>query len=102
MSKPNEPSQFDVVLGGNSPSPAGGVVLGGIEGIKNRLASPHVEIRIAALQEALKYHERKLKVVVKALQDESIEVQQYAYKYLQHRSEPFVKEALKNYPSLRS
>jgi hypothetical protein len=51
----NQPREYDAVKGGESPVPLGAAVLGGIPGVKSRLASPAVEVRIAALSEALKY-----------------------------------------------
>lgn len=53
---PNQPREYDAVLGGQTLPPVSGVVLGGIEGVKRRLDSTHSqEIRIAALSDALKY-----------------------------------------------
>ncbi|MEH2136353.1 hypothetical protein [Nostoc sp.] len=45
----NEPREFDVVLGKEAPPPVQGVVLGGIEGVKQRLASFLVKARIDAV-----------------------------------------------------
>jgi len=53
---PNQPGEYDAVLGGQAPPPVSGVVLGGIEGVKRRLDSAHSqEIKITALSDALKY-----------------------------------------------
>ena len=57
---PNEqdrPREYDAILGGKNSIPRDLAVLGGIAGVKSRLASPAVEARIAALSEALKYGE---------------------------------------------
>ncbi len=35
----NQPRDFDVVLGGEAPPSVVGVVLGGLEGVKNQLGS---------------------------------------------------------------
>lgn len=51
----NQPRKDDAVLGGKSPPPSEGVILGGIEGVKRRLSSPVIEARVAALSEALNY-----------------------------------------------
>ncbi|MEH2272731.1 MAG: hypothetical protein V7K68_30635 [Nostoc sp.] len=53
----NRPTVYDAVLGGQEKVPLGAVVLGGLEGVKRRLANPVVEQRIAALKEAFKYGE---------------------------------------------
>ncbi|MBL1199727.1 MAG: GUN4 domain-containing protein [Nostoc sp. GBBB01] len=55
LDNPNQPRENDAVLGGQSPPPVDGLVLGGIEGIKRRLDSNSQETRIAALSDALKY-----------------------------------------------
>ncbi len=91
---PNQPKEYDAVLGRQNPPPIYGGVLGGIEGVKKRLASPVVEIRIAALSDALKYGEKGLDLVLQALQDESIKVQFAAYSLLKDRQEPTVKQQL--------
>lgn len=51
----NEPREFDAVLGGEAPPPVQDAVLGGIEGVRKRLVNPDVEIRVAAVQDALNY-----------------------------------------------
>ena len=43
----NQPREYDAVLGGDSQAPVDGVVLGGIEGIKQRLANPDINVKIA-------------------------------------------------------
>ncbi|OUL24160.1 hypothetical protein BV378_19790 [Nostoc sp. RF31YmG] len=93
----NQPRNYDAVLSGQSPPPVYGVVLGGIEGVKNCLSNPVIEVRIAALSEALKYGDAGLDVVRQALQDESKLVRRFAYRLLQHRVEPQVIEALQAY-----
>lgn len=40
MNNPQQPREYDAVLGGNSPSMEGAAVLGGIEGVKLRLQNP--------------------------------------------------------------
>ncbi len=49
----NCPKEYDAVMGGTNPPPIYGAVLGGIDGIKQRLASSVVEVQIAALSDAL-------------------------------------------------
>lgn len=74
----NQPKDFDVVLGKEVPPPLGGVVLGGLAGVKHRLTSKVVEHRIAALKEALKYEDAGLELVIQALDDEAQEVRNAA------------------------
>lgn len=50
MEKESQPKKYDLVLGGNNLPPTNGLVLGGIEGVKRRLDSDDIEVRIAALK----------------------------------------------------
>ena len=95
----NQPREFDAVLGGHSPPPVEGAILGGIEGVKQRLVSPLVKSRLAAVGEAMNYADEGLALVIAALQDESVQVHRCAYKLLQYRIEPNVKQALREYKS---
>ena len=81
----NQPREYDAVKGGESQAPLGAAVLGGISGVKSRLASPIVEVKIAALSEALKYGNAGLDLIMGALQDESMKVKLAAYLLLQKR-----------------
>ena len=94
---PYQPREYDAVLGGHNLAPAGSLVLGGIEGVKNRLSSAVEEQRIAALQDAIKYGEAGLDLVIQALQDESEQVEKAAYRLLRERVEPRVKQILQGY-----
>lgn len=84
---PNQPKEFDAVLGGQSPDPDGNAaVLGGLEGIKRRLASASVKQRIAQLKEAIEYGAPGLDLVIQALKDEAKQVRWAAYSLLCERS----------------
>ncbi|MDP5015821.1 MAG: hypothetical protein NWQ43_00650 [Dolichospermum sp.] len=79
MNNPQQPREYDAVLGGNSPLLEGAAVLGGIEGVKLRLQNPDVKVRIAAIKEAFNYGEQGLDLVlIEGLNDESVEVQNAA------------------------
>jgi WD40 repeat protein len=92
-----QPGKYDAVLGGSSPSPMGAMVLGGLEGVKQRFGSTIVAQRIAALLEAHKYGQIELDLLLQALHDESTQVQKVAYLRLQTRQEPKSKRALQAY-----
>jgi hypothetical protein len=94
---PNQPRDYDAVLGGQAPPPVQGAVLGGIEGVKRRLASPMIEARIAAVAEALQYGDAGLELVIEALKDAEKQVRRSAYLLLREREEPQVKQALRDY-----
>ncbi|KAF3884874.1 MULTISPECIES: STM4015 family protein [Nostocales] len=92
-----QPKKDDAVLGGQSPPPVEGAVLGGIEGVKRRLWNPVVDVRRAAVEEALNYGDAGLDVVIQALKDEAKQVQRFAYRLLRPREEQKVKLALQQY-----
>ncbi|MDX2099360.1 MAG: GUN4 domain-containing protein [Leptolyngbyaceae cyanobacterium bins.59] len=94
---PNQPKRYDVVLGGQSPMPLQGLVLGGLEGVQQRLRSRDPEHRAAALQEALNHGLVGLDMVIRALKDESPLVQRTAFLLLRDRTETKVRQALDLY-----
>lgn len=93
----DQPNKYDAVLGGNAPPPIHGAVLGGIEGVKKRLASSDVDVQISALKEALNYDKTGLHLVLEAVEDNRRKVRQAAVELLQDRNEPQAKLVLKNY-----
>jgi hypothetical protein len=95
--KQNQPRDFDAVIGGESPPPVDAAILGGIEGVKRYLLSPVASIRITAINEALKYGNAGLELLIQSLKDESNLVRRCAYQLLRRRTEPQVKAALKTY-----
>jgi formylglycine-generating enzyme required for sulfatase activity len=96
MNHPQQPREYDAVLGGNSPSLEGAAVLGGIEGVKLRLQNPNSKVRIAALEQALNYGEQGLDLVIAGLKDKSWDIQNAAYLILNSRTEPRIKQLLQN------
>ncbi|MFN6537549.1 MAG: hypothetical protein RM021_014405 [Nostoc sp. EkiNYC01] len=93
----NRPRVYDAVLGGQEKAPPGAVVLGGIEGVKRRLANPVVEQKIVALEEALKYGDAGLKLVILALEDKLWKVREAAYLLLVNQQDSVVQQALQEY-----
>jgi WD40 repeat protein len=92
-----QPGDFDAVLGGQSPSPIGAAVLGGLDGLKRRFNSDSVDQRIAAVRDSVTYGQTGLDLLINALQDESIQVQRVAYLLLCDRQELSVRQALRAY-----
>lgn len=84
---PHQPKEYDAVLGGQNSPPINAAILGGIEGVKRRLAYPEIEVRVAALSDTIKYGEAGLNLLVQALQDESKQVKFTAYSLLKNRIE---------------
>jgi formylglycine-generating enzyme required for sulfatase activity len=94
MNNPQQPREYDAVLGGNSPSLEGAAVLGGIEGVKLRLQNPDAKVKIAALEQALNYGEQGLDLVIAGLKNESWDIQNAAYLILRKRTESRIKQIL--------
>ncbi|MEH2327429.1 MAG: WD40 repeat domain-containing protein [Nostoc sp.] len=91
---PNQPREYDAVLGGQAPPPVSGVVLGGIEGVKRRLLSNKLEAKIAALTEAINYGDAGLELVIQSLQNESVQLKVVAYKLLHKRKEAGLEQVI--------
>ncbi|KAF3884886.1 MULTISPECIES: hypothetical protein [Nostocales] len=97
INESNQPKESDAVLGGKAPPPVQGAILGGIEGVKNRLSSPILEARVSALQEAMNYGETGLDLIIGALESKFRKVRRAAVQLLQQRDEPSAKLSLYNY-----
>ncbi|MFB2917096.1 WD40 repeat domain-containing protein [Aerosakkonema funiforme] len=91
------PRESDAILGGQNPAPASAVVLGGLEGVKRRLASPDIEQQLTALKEAFNYGEAGLDLALQVWQEELGQLKWAAYPLLCQREEPKVKQALQDY-----
>ncbi len=76
------------------PPPVGGVVLGGLAGVKHRLSSSVSEHRIAALKEALNYGDAGLKIAIEICQSETGPVQRAACDLLRERLSAIARERL--------
>ncbi|BAY74521.1 leucine rich repeat variant [Nostoc linckia NIES-25] len=74
----NQPGEFDAVLRGEAQKPNYAVVLGGIEGVKNRLNSEDYEVRVAALKDALNYGDVGVDLIIDELYNSSNETHNYA------------------------
>lgn len=90
------PKKHDVVLGG-SGVPHSGVVLGGLDGVVQRLTSPVAEQRCQALAEALKHGHQGMRFVIRALNDPIDQVRQAAYRLLLERPEPQARRAVERF-----
>jgi WD40 repeat protein len=97
----NQPGEDNAVLGTHDRIPIDGVVLGGIERVKQQLTSEIEEHRVAALTGVLDCIDIGLGLVIQALQDSSEQVQKLAYKLLRDRKEPEVQQALAEFNPYR-
>jgi formylglycine-generating enzyme required for sulfatase activity len=96
-----QPKDTDAVLGGNK-TPQRSLVLGGIQGVKQRLQAPNEVARAEALYQALNYGEEGLALVIAALEDESLRVSNTAYELLLKQPNPSkeLQATLDNYQKL--
>jgi hypothetical protein len=84
--KPNQPREYDAVLGGKNSPPVNAAVLGGIEGVKRRLTANDELVRVGAVREAMKYGEAGLDVAIASLDDNSPQVRREAIYSLQKKT----------------
>jgi PspA/IM30 family len=98
----DRPQPYDAVRGGQLPPPIGGVVLGGLAGVKHRLSSSINEHRIAAMKETLNYGDAGLETIVKICQSETGPVQQAACDLLRQKLSSIAKEKLLAFVSSNS
>lgn len=74
----SDPRDSDAVLGGNNPAPRQGAILGGIEGIQQKLSNPDLMIRLEALEQAWRYGDAGRGCLEQALGDRSKTVRRRA------------------------
>ncbi|MEH2219711.1 MAG: hypothetical protein V7K72_21825 [Nostoc sp.] len=88
----NQPREYDAVFGGQVAPPVNGLVLGGLEGVKLRLNSNDIKIKISAFTELIKYGGIGLDLLLDLFQHEkSEEVKKSAYLLLRYQTEAKVK-----------
>lgn len=89
-----DPRQVDAVLGGQTPPPVAGAILGGLAGAKQRLKSETLAARRLALTEALQYGEQGIELAIQALQDPAEEIHLFAGRLLRTQGGERGKQAL--------
>lgn len=65
----NQPSPYDAVYSEPSVSLHDGVVLGGLEGVRQQLKAPDEAVRVAALKKAHEYGDAGLDLLIDVLKD---------------------------------
>ncbi|MEG4865986.1 MULTISPECIES: PspA/IM30 family protein [unclassified Microcoleus] len=90
----DQPKPYDAVRGGQMPPPIGGVVLGGLAGVKHRLSAAVREHRIAALKETFNYGDAGLKIAIEICQNETGPLQQAACDLVRERLSAIAREKL--------
>lgn len=97
MSKSHKkPRDFDAVLGNDTPL-TGGLVLGGIEGVRRRFANTTGKQKVSILVEALKYGDLGIDLLTEVMQkDQELIVRSHAYGILQNLDSLKAKEVVKD------
>uniref|UniRef100_B8HWI8 Pentapeptide repeat protein n=1 Tax=Cyanothece sp. (strain PCC 7425 / ATCC 29141) TaxID=395961 RepID=B8HWI8_CYAP4 len=83
-SSPN-PQSDDVVLGGQLSVPSSAIVLGGFEGIKQKLVGGNLQQQIYALRSAINYGEIGLDLIIQVLEEQKGELQWQAFLALKQK-----------------
>jgi hypothetical protein len=91
------PQEFDAVLGNQTQIANGSLILGGLEGVKTRLNSEHIHVKILALKDAVNYGDAGLHLVIQYLENPESQLVDGAYELLKDRSEPFICERVDRY-----
>ncbi len=92
----NQPNPNDAVLGGQG-LPLNSGVLGGLEGVKQRLTSESEEIRMAALDEALNYSQPGRDLLRQVVKTETGDLQLKAYNLLSKQVDEKERQELQHY-----
>ena len=92
------PQPYDAVLGGQSQAPPDAAVLGGIEGVRQKLASDSEAVKKEGILQALNYGEKGIEALFWVLAGEkSLNIQWLAYQTLAKQSNAAIEARLKNY-----
>jgi formylglycine-generating enzyme required for sulfatase activity len=91
---PQEPNPVDAVLGTGAIATPGSAILGGLDGVKQRLVQGTLEQQLIALKQAIDYGETGVDVAIAALAHESLEMRYTAYQLLKNSSTESAKRFL--------
>jgi len=92
------PSPDDAVLGAQSQVPLDGAVLGGIQAVRQKLASDNEEVRKEGVLQALNYEKKGIEELFGVLEKESNQaIWWLARQTLEKKGDPVIQASLKNY-----
>lgn len=94
--KLNQPREYDAVLGGQNSPPIHGLVLGGIEGIRQRFNNGNTAQKIEALANLLNYQDVGIELLIEALSEPVLAVRATAGNYLHKIDNERAKLAIAN------
>lgn len=93
---PNQPREYDAVLGGEALLKGGSAVLGGVEGLRQGFTTGNPAQRIEILANALNYQDAGLELLIQALNDPVLTVRATAYNYLLEIDSEQAQQAIAN------
>jgi|GEM_PF-2728598 len=93
----NQPNALDPVIEEQSPTLEENVTLTGLEAVKQQLNSNSLELRIAALSDALNYGKEGLQLIVEIVQTKTDPLQWAAYDLLWEIVSPATRQKLLSY-----
>ncbi len=88
------PRESDLIIGGQNPPPIDAAVLGGLAGVKQRLKSESITVRLQALDNTIQYGKDALDLVIQFLADPAEEIRELASTLLDNLLEETEKNEL--------
>jgi len=93
-----QPQPYDAVLGGQTQAPIDAAVLGGIQGVRQKLASDNEAVKKEGVLQALNYGEKGIEALFGVLEQErNLNIQWLAHQTLAKQGNPVIEARLKNY-----
>lgn len=93
-----QPRPDDAVLGGQFQAPIDAAVLGGIEGVRQKLASDNEDAKREGILQALNYGEKGIEALFGVLEQErNLNIQWLAHQTLAKQGDSVIQVRLKNY-----
>jgi hypothetical protein len=96
MTDPNQPTERDLILGGQAPPPMNGIVLGGIVGLQQQFALAPADEKTELIVQAINYGMEGINLLDSMLVDNDIKVRVTAYESLSKISTNAAKNAIAN------
>jgi len=92
------PRPDDAVLGGQSQAPMDGAVLGGIQGVQQKLASDNEAVKKEGVLQAVNYGEKGIDALFGVLERErSLNIQWLAHRLLAKQGDPIITAKIKDH-----
>lgn len=92
----SQPEPTDLVLGRHLPLPSSGAILGGITGLRQRLADASPDQKVDLLPQCLNYGDAGIDMLVEAVSDAALTVRAKACQLLQKINSPKAQQAIAN------